>query len=147
LTNERAARMADLFIEINRFALPALGVLVVVLCTVCLLRRGKTKPPEVYLLNAVNHDKHPLPRFENSIGRRHNCDVVLNYPSVSRLHAVIARRREGWVLMDTGSQYGTKLDGLPVKDRAPLSHGQCITFGGSEFIFCDPEEERLTLKY
>ena len=139
--------MANLFVSVGRWALPLLGLAIVLFCTPPLLRRQKAAPSEAYLLNAVNHDKLPLPRCENSIGRSKRCDIMLNYASVSRSHAVIARRKDGWVLFDTGSQLGTKLDGLSVSARAPLAHGQTITFGSFEFLFCDPEEERLGMNH
>lgn len=128
--------MIELFLEINRYALPALGLAVVVLCVVYMLRRRKPRADTgAYLLNTVNHDKLPLARYENSLGRSKYCDVVLNYPAVSRMHAVIALRREGWVIIDTGSRGGTTLNGLPVKGRALLKSGQLLGFGSFEFMF------------
>ena len=137
----------EILISISRFALPLLGVTVAAVCAVWLLRQRPQAPPEAFLLNTVNHDRLPLTRFESSLGRSKHCDVVLGYPSVSRFHAVIARRRHGWVIIDTGSRGGTKLDGQPVEGRATLSSGQCVTFGMHEFLFCDAEEERLGARY
>jgi len=132
----------EIIISVSRFALPLLGVIVVGVCALWLLRQRPQAPPEAFLLNAVNHDKLPLARWESSLGRSKHCDVVLNYGSVSRFHAVIARRRQGWVIIDTGSKGGTKLNGQPVEGRAPLSSGQRVAFGAHEFLFYDAEEER-----
>ena len=136
-----------ILIAVGRFALPALGVAIAGVCALWLLRQRPQAPPEAFLLNTVNHDKLPLTRFESSLGRSKHCDLVLNYGSVSRFHAVIARRKQGWVIIDTGSKGGTKLDGLPVEGRAELRSGQCITFGMHEFLFCDAEEERAGGRY
>ena len=60
---------------------------------------------------------------------------------------MIARRREGWVVIDTGSKGGTRLDGQPLEKRAPLKHGQSVSFGGFEFLFYDEAEEKLGTRY
>ena len=134
--------MREILLEINRYALPALGLGLTLICILRLLRRRKARAlPNAFLLNSVNRDRLPLTRFENSLGRSKHCDVVLNYPAVSRFHAVIAKRRNGWVIIDTGSRVGTKLDGQPVEHRAPLRHGQKLNFGSFDFVFCDEEEE------
>ena len=133
--------LATIILHVNRFALPALGVLITAGCVMWLLRRRAHSPPGAYLLNTVNHDKLRLPRHENSVGRSKHCDIVLNYPMVSRFHAVLARRREGWVVIDTGSRGGTKIEGKALEKQTPISHGQMVTFGTFEFMFFDEEEE------
>jgi len=139
--------MHAILTEISRYALPALGLAIALICVLRLLRRRKIQAaPGAFLLNTVNHDRLPLTRYENSLGRSKHCDVVLNYPAVSRFHAVIARRRVGWVIIDTGSRGGTKLDGEPVEHRAGLRHGQALNFGSYDFIFCDEEDEAQNQK-
>ena len=133
-------------LSVSRYALPALALGIAVICALRLLRRRKIQAsrggsPAAFLLNTVNRDRLPLERFENALGRSKHCDVVLNYPAVSRFHAVIARRRTGWVIIDTGSSGGTLLDDQPVAKRAPLRHGQALRFGSFEFMFCDEEEQ------
>ena len=134
--------MIETILSVDRFVLPLLGLGIAVFCVLRLLRRRKIQmAPAAFLLNTVNRDRLPLPRFENSLGRSKHCDVVLNYPAVSRFHAVIARRKEGWVIIDTGSSGGTKLDGEAIEKRAPLRHGQKLNFGSFDFVFWDEEEE------
>ena len=134
--------MIETILSVNRFALPLLGLGIAVACVLRLLRRRKIQAaPSAFLFNTVNRDRLPLARFENSLGRSKYCDVVLNYPAVSRFHAVIAKRKEGWVIIDTGSSGGTMLDGQPVERRAPLHHGQTLRFGNFGLVFCDEEEE------
>jgi len=149
--------MIETILSVNRFALPLLGLGIAVICALRLLRRRKIKAapgsprspqaswggsPQAFLVNTVNRDRLPLTRFENALGRSKHCDVVLNYPAVSRFHAVIARRRVGWVIIDTGSSGGTLLDGRPIEKRAPLRHGQKLTFGSFSLVFWDEEEEK-----
>jgi len=134
--------MSQTILSVSRYALPALALGIAVICALRLLRRRKIQAvPGAFLLNTVNRDRLPLERFENALGRSKHCDVVLNYPAVSRFHAVIARRRDGWVIIDTGSSGGTLLDDQPVAKRAPLRHGQVLRFGSFEFMFCDEEEQ------
>jgi len=133
--------LTTILLYINRFALPLLGLVIVAMCVFWLMRLRAQVPSEAYLINAINHDKLHLSRFENSVGRSKHCDIVLNYPSVSRFHAVIAKRRDGWVIIDTGSHGGTKVNHLPLEKRRLLEHGQTITFGTFEFKFFDTEEE------
>ena len=135
--------MIETILSVDRYALPLLGLGVAVVCVLRLLRRRKIQElPGAFLFNTANRDGLPLTRHENSLGRSKHCDIVLNYPTVSRFHAVIARRREGWVIIDTGSSGGTKLDGKAIERRAPLRHGQKLNFGSYDFIFCDEEEEK-----
>ena len=61
-------------------------------------------------------------------GRDASCDVVVVDKSVSRRHAYLERRGEGWAVVDQGSANGTFLDGKPVTD-APLRQGQELRFG------------------
>ncbi len=133
--------MQEIIFDISRYALPALGLVIAVVCIVKLLRFRKPQADTgAFLLNTVNHDRLPLSRCENSLGRSKHCDIVLNYPAVSRMHAVIARRKQGWIIIDTGSRGGTTLDGLPVEGRAPLRSGQLLCFGSFDFMFCDQTE-------
>jgi putative serine protease PepD len=51
------------------------------------------------------------------IGRSIEADVVLAAGSVSRQHAELRPTDDGWVLVDSGSQYGTFVDGQRVTER------------------------------
>lgn len=50
------------------------------------------------------------------IGRSIEAEVVLSAGSVSRQHAELRVTPRGWVLVDNGSQFGTSVDGQPVKE-------------------------------
>jgi hypothetical protein len=62
------------------------------------------------------------------MGRDPSCDVVLDDKSVSRRHACLERRGEGWAVVDQGSANGTFVDGEPVRE-APLHDGQELRLG------------------
>lgn len=55
-----------------------------------------------------------------TIGRAVECDVCLLHESVSRRHASVVARPEGWFLMDQGSALGTWLNGQRLGPAAPL---------------------------
>jgi hypothetical protein len=134
--------MEQFFLSFNRFALPAMALLLAAICAAWLLRQKSEPPPEAWLLNEINHDRLPLARWENSVGRHPRCDVLLNYATVSRFHAVIARRSGGWVVADTGSRTGTMVNGSPAEKQTAVRHGDSLMFGTCAFRFCDREEER-----
>ena len=61
-----------------------------------------------------------------TIGRQG--DVLLRHSSVSRVHAAIERREEGWFVSDLGSRNGTFVNGVSVQRRL-LVLGDVISFG------------------
>ena len=64
-----------------------------------------------------------------SIGRAADCDVCLESPAVSRLHAQIFRHGDGFFIEDKGSSNGTFLNGARVARREPLSEDDTIQIG------------------
>ncbi len=68
------------------------------------------------------------------VGRLPECDVVLNDPNVSRRHAELRRSGEGVVVTDLGSTNGTRVNGVPVRERQ-LASGDEITVGSSSLVF------------
>ena len=70
---------------------------------------------------------------ELSIGRADDCDLVLDEPTVSRHHAVLRRTPEGWLLRDSGSTNGTRLNGWRVEEAA-LRVGDELMLGTSRFV-------------
>lgn len=65
------------------------------------------------------------------IGRARNCDVVLRYASISKLHAQILVR-EPRMILDLDSANGTKVEGVALVPRTPvpLALGARIELGG-----------------
>ncbi|HZJ78490.1 MAG TPA: FHA domain-containing protein [Clostridia bacterium] len=124
------------FVHIVRYILPSTALIVLVYCSVSLLRQKQSGP--VYparLVNNANGEVIPLSNWENSVGRSNSCDIVLNYPTVSRFHAVVALRKNGWLVADTLSRTGVFINREQVKNKAFLEHGDIITFGGANLAF------------
>jgi hypothetical protein len=75
-----------------------------------------------------------------TIGRTRDCDLCLTDLSVSRMHALLVRREEGWVLSDLGSHNGTRLNGWLVREPVQVRAGDRVEFGSMSFIIQrDPE--------
>jgi hypothetical protein len=79
-----------------------------------------------------------------TIGRTRDCDLCLTDLSVSRMHALLVRREDGWVLSDLGSHNGTRLNGWLVREPVPVHAGDRVDFGSMSFIIAgDPPREPL----
>lgn len=77
-----------------------------------------------------------------TIGRTRDCDLCLTDLSVSRTHALLVRREDGWVLSDLGSHNGTRLNGWLVREPVAVRAGDRVEFGSMAFIL---QEERPAL--
>jgi len=76
-----------------------------------------------------------------TIGTLGGSDLALTDPTVSRSHAVVEEKSDGYLLRDLGSTNGTFLDGVKVRE-AYLSAGSVIRLGQTEIAF-SPVEERV----
>lgn len=68
------------------------------------------------------------------IGRGRDCDLVLDHPSVSRVHAQLHHDGQSWRLQDLGSKNGTHVDGAAIQDQS-LSANHWLRFGDSHCEF------------
>jgi len=72
-----------------------------------------------------------------TIGRTRDCDLCLTDLSVSRMHALLVRREDGWMLSDLGSHNGTRLNGWLVREAVRVRAGDRVEFGSMAFIIQD----------
>jgi FHA domain/Domain of unknown function (DUF1707) len=72
-----------------------------------------------------------------TIGRTQECDLRIADPSVSRLHAQLARDQDGWLLSDLGSRNGTRVNGWLVREPVPVRPGDVVQFGSATFVIQD----------
>ncbi|AKF02918.1 FHA domain-containing protein [Sandaracinus amylolyticus] len=65
------------------------------------------------------------------VGRASSGDVLIDHPSISKLHARIRRAPDGtYTLQDAGSRNGTAIDGKPVgAQEVPLVPGASVRLG------------------
>jgi serine phosphatase RsbU (regulator of sigma subunit) len=71
------------------------------------------------------------------LGRAHDCDLILPDVLLSRRHAEIVHRAQGWVLRDLGSLNGTRLNGVRVEGEQPLRDGDQIAMSDWSLVFHD----------
>jgi DNA-binding response OmpR family regulator len=68
----------------------------------------------------------PLVKETITIGRGTECDIVIPDRQISRVHARLTRREEGFELEDLGSKNGTHVNGAPLEGPALLQDGDLI---------------------
>lgn len=138
--------MNDVFsftVLMSRYMLAGMAIIVIGSCVVSLLTRRFGTRVGSYLVHKNSNKRYPLTRWENSIGRSPTCDLVLNASTVSRFHAVISKRRSGWVVADTKSRTGVLVNGEKISKPIMLSHGDTVTFGTASFEFIDADVDDM----
>ena len=82
---------------------------------------------------------------ENLIGRDWECQIALNDPQCSRVHASVFFREDAWWVEDRKSSNGTYVNGQVIRD-AQLMDGTEIKLGSNTFTFvtelADQESDR-----
>jgi hypothetical protein len=68
------------------------------------------------------------------IGRSQTCDLVINHPDVTAIHAILEVDENGAKIFDMKSTNGTYVDGKKVLSTE-IKPGTTIKFGSQEFIF------------
>lgn len=127
--------MLGFVLRISHYALPALAVAVLALCLSALLKRRPPSLGEARLINTVNGDSFPLVSRETSIGRHKNCDIILNYPTVSRLSAIIVCTKNGWYITGVKAEADVLINGKKPEKKELLKTGDKITIGSITLIF------------
>lgn len=118
-----------------RYALPLLAFIILFKCLLTLLIGHPVNKTYGYIVDSVGGEKIPLNTWETSIGRSRSCDIVLAFQSVSRFHAAICRRVDGWYIFDTNSKFGTKVNGKNIDREAMIKNNDILTFGDLSFQF------------
>ena len=76
------------------------------------LPRGPRRRRRRLAAAAQRRPLRPAASTSSSIGRLPECDITLDDPNVSRRHAEIRPRGDGFVLVDLGSTNGTRVNGV-----------------------------------
>ena len=104
--------------------------------------------PEIAIQTAGGtRERYPLAKGRVTIGRSRESDIFLPDQWLSRHHAAIEERGEGYWVSDLKSKNGTLLNGEPVREWRRLRPGDVITLGEHTLTFCaesaeEEEEER-----
>ncbi len=98
--------------------------------------------PEIAIQTADGaKERFPLVKSRVTIGRSRESDIFLPDQWLSRHHAEILQRPDGFYVLDLQSKNGTLLNGQPVKDERRLREGDVITLGEHSLTFCTEEGE------
>ena len=105
----------SVFLAVMRYLAPVLALVILLRCgkSLLLFRRE----PEIWAwLCLANGHKLPITHWENVIGRQRYCDVVIDFPTVSRNHAILTRYDDGsWTISDAHSKQGVCVNGEKVE--------------------------------
>ena len=77
----------------------------------------------------------PLDGDVHEVGRDEDVAIRVDEPLVSRRHARILKRGEGWVVVDLGSTNFTSVNGQRVRRERELEHGDELRFGRARCVF------------
>ncbi len=102
---------ADVYIGFLRWAAPILAFAILLRVSLPLLTFRRE--PEIWAwLVPKDGKKRPITHWENVIGRSKRSDIVVDFPTVSRNHAVLTRYDDGsWSVSDAGSKTGITVNG------------------------------------
>ena len=88
---------------------------------------------EIWALDGVRRVELAGDRM--TVGKGAGNDIVLDDPTVSRLHVSLDEFAEGWCVTDLGSSNGTYLNGERIWAQQRLRHGDEIRIGRSRLLF------------
>lgn len=125
----------EIFTGILRYILPVLAAVILLVSVVSLFRNRPRLHKMAQLVDQNNGAVIDIDRWETSIGKSRANDVVLPLDSVSRFHAVIAKKRSDWVITDTFSKNGIQVNGKQVDGKAVIADGDIITIGSVPLKF------------
>lgn len=127
-----------------RLSLPILALFVVVRSARSLL--GFRREPEVWAwLRLATGELLPVTHWENLLGRKKNADIVLDFATVSKNHAVLTRQDDGgWTVTDIGAKGKVEVNGQRVLSGR-VNYGDTLSLAGLEMVLepVSKEEARL----
>ena len=120
---------------VSRYILPFVTIMLLSKCIMTLLLGHPKEKVYGFIVDMKTGDKYALNMWETSIGRSNSNDVVLTYNTISRSHAVISRRIDGWYVYDLDSRSGIKVNGVDCEEKATIKDNDIISLSGIPFRF------------
>ena len=136
---------SNVLVAVLRYVAPVLMLLLLGRCIWPLLTFRRE--PEIWAwLCLEDGTRLPITHWESVIGRNKRNDVVIDAPTVSRVHGVLTRYDDGsWTITDADSQSGVFVNKKKVKIK-PLEPEAVICIGGIEMMLqpiTQKQEQRL----
>ncbi len=116
-----------------RYVSLAIILFIVARMLLSLFFKKTSDPLRGKLINRITNEAISLFDREVSLGRNKKCDIVLPFETVSRLHGVMSYRNNGFMIFDTFSKSGIKVNGEKIKGKSLLNDGDVIDIGGLEY--------------
>lgn len=136
------ARLAEIFCTLWRYAAPLLALLILWRCAKPLLKFQREPETWAWLV-MPDGNQLPITHWENIIGRARGCDIVVDFPTVSRNHAVLTRYDDGsWSITDIGSRGAVMVNGEQTA-LAAVEYGDRINLGGVEMVLTPVTQEEI----
>ena len=138
--------LASSYLAVFRIIAPLLAIALLWRCCKPLLTFRRE--PEIWgFLCIKDGKKQPITHWESIIGRHRKSDLVVDFPTVSRNHAVLTRYDDGsWSITDSGSKDGVRVNGKRITISA-ITPEDVINIGGVEMnlqVVSKEQEMRLT---
>lgn len=119
-----------------RYIFAAIAVVILLRCVFSLFRSRPRRETMASLINLADDTQIEIENWETSIGRSRSCDISLKkYGTVSRFHAVLALRKDGWFVFDTDSKTGVYVNAEKIRHARKLSDGDTVSFGNAVMKF------------
>ncbi len=125
----------ELVTEISRYFIPIVTVIILTKCMMTLWLGHPKEKTYGYIVDMYDGERYELNMWETSIGRSNSCDIVIQYDTMSRFQAVIARRNDNWYIHDLRSKSGVKVNGKIIEKKQTVKDGDILTLGSMRFRF------------
>lgn len=130
----------DLAVVVLRVLIPLLAVILLTQIYSSLRHNRRNERPLIMLLDEDENRAIPVLYWENSIGRSRFSDIYISDPAVSREHAVLLRRDDGWMITDIDSKTGVFVNDEKIDGRTHVYLNDKLRLGSSTFRIKRTEE-------
>ena len=137
--------LLSVYHAILRLSLPALALIIVIRSAKSLL--GFRREPEVWAwLRLATGELLPVTHWENLLGRKKSADIVLDFATVSKNHAVLTKLDDGgWTVTDIGAKGRVEVNGNRVLSGR-VNYGDTLSLGGLEMVLEPVSKEEAKLQ-
>ena len=130
----------DLIVVILRVVIPITAIFILFRIYSSLRHNRRNERPLIMLFDENEGRAIPVLYWENSIGRSRLCDIYINDPAVSREHAALMRRDNGWLISDVASKTGVFVNDEKIEGRTHVYLNDTLRMGSTELVIKRAEE-------